>query len=173
MKTYTVSYDPEQCDWCIAPGFLVSRRGDGLFVRLGGMAKFSNSIDIPLFKGNIPVMDEKGGELFVMDAFPMVLKGGEHPLISLASPAEDTSTRDIILVRFNFGIQRPISARGIVWPESGEPHLVAYSCTGDGNDVCPTWFSDSIWTLTNWDTMRIGCGDSKLLFKSNLTKESV
>lgn len=170
MKTFTVSYDPEQCDWCIAPGFLVSRRGDGLFVRLGGMAKFSNSVDIPLFKGNIPSIDERDGELFVMDAFPMVLKGGEYPITSLASPAE-SSDRDIALVRFNFGVQRIPAARGIAWPESGEPHLVAYSCVGNGNDVCPVWFSDSIWTLTPWDSMRITCGDQNLLFKLSLTKE--
>lgn len=169
MKTFTVEVDPSTQDLVVYPGLLVSRRNGGLFVRLGGSGKASNTADIPLFKGNVPLTEERDGELYVVDAFPLVLiKGPDSTSLVLADPIEPDPDNRVNLVRFNFSVQRPLSVRGTIWPEAGEPRLVAYTCCSGSNDVWPVWYSDSIWSLSVWDSIRITLAKRSFIFKTTL-----
>ena len=165
MKTLTVVFDPVARGISGSPGFLVSRKGGVLYVRLGGRGRLANMVDIPLFKGNTPPMEERDGGTYVDDAFPVMLQGGDCPVVSLAGPAKKAA-RDVRLVRFNLGPQRPSSARGTAWPEAGEPRLVAYACVGGGGDVAwPVWPSDSIWVMSRWDAVRVDAGGAEFVFR--------
>ena len=124
-------------------------------VRLGLPIKLANATHIPLFKENPPdlMISKNKQKAIINEAFPVESELKRGPCFTLARPAK--LTPDILLVRFNMGAQAPEPMRASVWPERGNPTIIAFTTITGKVEVCPDWAMDCLWTCAPGDCFLI------------------
>ena len=148
MRCLTVVNPAKILDGIVAD--FVSREKQYM-VRLGLPIKLANSTNIPLFKENPPdlVISKNRQKATINEAYPVETELKRGPCFTLARPAK--LTPDILLVRFNMGAQAPDHARASVWPERGNPTIIAFTTVTGKVEVWPDWAMDSLWTCAPGD----------------------
>ena len=155
MKCFTVRNPPE-----IVPGIRVEYRPheSEYSVRMGKIGKLGNLAVVRLFKQNPPdVIQGVGNTGTIMDAYPVeVCSGTANIDYVLAKP--DIATPNLLLIRFFMGsLITPTNdkQRASVWPETGNPTLLAYSCVAKDAASFPLWHQDSLFSCAPGDVFHI------------------
>ena len=175
MNTYTVACGPDRIPQ-ITPGLSVSLSGSRLCVELGGYGRLASRATLSLWQGNVPnITTTPTGDKVILNAYPM-----EHTIqdyngrlftdMELVNPLSSSS--GLLMVRFEFASSVSEKLRGCAWPEEGHPDLLAYCGTGITHDVWPLWHNDSVWSMSQDDTIHITLS-SKAVWRCRMENNSL
>ncbi len=157
MKCFTIKNPPE-----IVEGIRAEHMDkEGIYlVRMGKICKLSNQAILSMFSSNPPdIQKQKQGNNnigIIHDANPVEITTSAGKLFALAKP--EVKETDILLVRFFMGSlidDKYEENRASVWPETGNPTLISYTCIAAEIASWPLWSMDCIYTCSPGDIFHV------------------
>lgn len=129
----------------VTEGLEVEQFAPALYaVILGKAIKLSNYTTLPMFQGNPPDIVCEGESKRIMTAFPIEVATPSGNVFALAKPQK--KNKNLILIRFNMGARVDEAMRANVWPDRGNPTVIAMTTNAIKVDTWPSWNMDCIWT---------------------------